>query len=117
MRRASPREPGGAGARQKIVVTAATSAAKTRGLRRPICEPRNSATYPGAKPCGGARPSCLAKVGQPWRAFQTTNGAKTTSAKPRAAASAGDDSQRRSDGVAANASATPAAKKAAVNFD
>ncbi len=56
-------------------------------------------------------------VAQPCSAFQATKGAKTAAAIKSAPAEAGETSQRLSDGVVTKASATPAAKKAAVNFD
>ena len=59
----------------------------------------------------------MAKVAQPCSAFQTTNGANIADATARPAKSAGETSQRRSEGVATRARTTPAAKKAAVNFD
>ena len=63
------------------------------------------------------RPNCLAKVAQPCAAFQATKGARIASATASPANSAGEASQRRSDGATARARPTPAAKKTAVNFD
>ena len=59
----------------------------------------------------------LGEVAQPCAAFQAANGANTASATASPANSAGEPSQRRSDGAATRAKPTPAAKKTAVNFD
>ena len=115
IRRASSREPGRE--RQETAATAAANGAKTSGFMSPIWATTNSRTKEGAKPCGGARPSCFRKVAQPCSAFHATNGAKIAAAMTSAAAEAGETSQRLRDGALTKAVATPAAKKAAVNFD
>ncbi len=117
MRRASSRGARRGDPRHGIAAIAAAKAANTSGFISPIWATMNSTTKNGSKPCGGARPSCLMNVAQPCAAFQATKGAKSAIAITRAAAEAGETSQRLSDGAARKASATPAGKKAAVNFD
>ena len=100
MRRASSREPGEAGARHGMVATAGTSAAKTSGLISPTCATRNSSDVEGREAVrrrasellGESRPAVLGVPGD--------EGGENRRAQRQAPAnSAGETSQRRSEGV------------------
>ena len=77
----------------------------------------NSSTYCGAKRCGGTRRNCQAKVAQIVLGVPGEERRGDRQADQRRRIRGGEANQRRSDGVASKASATPAPKKTAVSFD
>ena len=104
-------------ARQRIAASASDERGDDQGVDEPDLRDKELGQMMGVNSLGPARPSCLAKLAQPCAAFQTTNGAKIAIATARPARA-----QARQASGAARASrpgrvTTPAAKKAAVNFD
>ena len=118
IRRASSREPGAAGARQGTAATAAANARKDERVHEPDLrddefedvEGREAVRRRAAELLEEGRPAVLGVPGDEGRENRGRD-------RERRGGSAGETSQRLSEGALTKASATPAAKKAAVNFD
>ncbi len=106
------------GFRQETPAIAATSAANTSGFISRIWATTNSTTIVGREAVR-RRPAALLQERRPavLRVPDDERRKNRSRQRERQPTSAGERSQRRSDGVVKKARPTPAAKKAAVNFD